>query len=83
MSPHADHDGVVSCRMIPNMFAMCQWKIPDSSTTICKKHNRQHNHSHHGEHPPPLAARIWRLDPIQRKREVDKLLGEGAVEAIY
>ncbi len=49
---------VVSFRTNPDMFATCRRKTPNSSTTIRKIHNRQHNHPHHGERPPPPAARI-------------------------
>ena len=40
------------------------------------------NNQHHGELPPPPAARILQLDQIQRKPDADEGLGEGAVEAI-
>ena len=39
-------------------------------------------HPHHGELPPPPAARILWLDPIRRKPDAGEGLGEGAVEAI-
>jgi hypothetical protein len=84
VSPHADYVGVVSCRMnTRHVCGVSAKNSTNSSTTIRKIHNRQHNHPHHGERPPPPAARILRLDPIQRNHKVDELLGEGVVEAIY
>ena len=46
-----------------------------------KKGSLLKNH-HHGERPPPLAARILQLIPIRRKPNADKWSGEGAIEAI-
>jgi hypothetical protein len=48
------------------------------------KHNTQHTnkHPHHGELPPPTAARILWLEPIQRKGGADKNMVEGEGEAI-
>jgi len=48
------------------------------------KHNTRHKnkHPHHGELPPPTAARILWLDPIQRKGDADEGMVEGEGEAI-
>jgi len=42
----------------------------------------KNTHPHHGELPPPPAARILQLDRIRRKPDEDEGFGEGAVEAI-
>jgi len=39
-------------------------------------------HPHHGELPPPPAARILWLDPIRRKPDAGEGLGKRAAEAI-
>ena len=49
---------------------------------IKTQHTTKNTHPHHGELPPPPAARILQLDQIQRKPDADEGLGEGAVEAI-
>jgi hypothetical protein len=78
------------CCVVSDEYLTCLRRVGEKllivvlSTTIRKIHNRQHNHPHHGsERPPSPAGRILRLDPIQSKRKVDELLGEGVVEAIY
>ena len=43
---------------------------------------QKHNNQHHGELPPPPAARILQLYPICNKHDAGEGLGEGAVEAI-
>ena len=43
---------------------------------------QKHNNQHHGELPPPPAARILQLYPISNKHDAGEGLGEGAVEAI-
>ncbi len=45
-------------------------------------HNNNHNHPHHGKLLPPPAMWILYLQPIQCKRNMDKRLGKGVVEAI-
>jgi len=42
----------------------------------------KNTHPHHGELPPPPAARILQLDRIRRKPDADEGFGEGEVEAI-
>ena len=42
----------------------------------------KHNNQHHGELPPPPAARILQLDTIWNKHDAGEWFGEGAVEAI-
>jgi len=48
------------------------------------KHNTKHKnkHPHHGELPPPTAAWILWLDPIQCKGDADEGMVEGEGEAI-
>ena len=54
--------------------------IPGSGGNL--KTPGKHKNHHHGERPPPLAARILQLIPIRRKPNADKWSGEGAIEAI-
>ena len=44
--------------------------------------SRQHNHPHHGELPPPLAAWILYLHPIKRKCDAGKEMGGSTIEEI-
>ena len=43
---------------------------------------QKHNNQHHGELPPPPAARILQLYTIRNKHDAGEGFGEGAVEAI-
>jgi hypothetical protein len=55
----------------------------ESSGRNTKTHTEHKNpHPHHGELPPPLAARIFYLHPIRPKCDVGERLCEGVAEAI-